>query len=421
MKNLKRIFCLLVVVISVLSTHAKQLKVLFIGNSYTYTNDLPLLVSQLAASSGDTLVYSSSAPGGYRFQDHCTNTSTISLIAQGKWDYVVLQEQSQLPSFREQEVEQQVYPYAAKLDSIIKSYNACTKTVFYMTWGRKNGDASNCAYYAPTCTYVGMDTMLELRYTNMADSSNALISPVSLVWRELRKTNPSIELYNPDESHPSISGSYAAACAFYAVFYKKDPSLCSFSSWVNATNAAIIRNAAKKIVFDSLDTWYRFSPAIHAGFNFTTSGMETTFGNASIGATSFTWYFGDGDSSSQQHPVHRYKANGYYQAKLIVRRCADTDTSIQTVKIEAIGVGISESGNLVVGMYPNPVNGVLNIQSAQAIDDVLIADISGRIMLKMHTAGAGHIAIDVNQLVPGYYSIHLISKIGTYKGTFIRQ
>ena len=126
------------------SAQAKK-KVLFLGNSYTAYNNLPQLVADVALSAGDTVVFSSNTPGGYTFQGHSTNATSLSLLAAGDWDHVVLQEQSQLPSFPQGQVQTSCFPFARALDSIAQSLNPCVKTIFYMTWGRKNGDASNCA------------------------------------------------------------------------------------------------------------------------------------------------------------------------------------------------------------------------------------------------------------------------------------
>src|SRR5690606_1716533 len=122
------------------------------------------------------------------------------------------------------QVETEVFPYAKKLDSLVRHYNSCAETVFYMTWGYKNGDAGNCAVYPPICTYQGMDSLLRSRYTMMADSNDALVSPVGPVRRYLRTYHPAIELYDIDGSHPSVAGTYAAACSFYSVLFRKDPS-----------------------------------------------------------------------------------------------------------------------------------------------------------------------------------------------------
>src|SRR5690606_29517714 len=68
------------------------LKVLYIGNSLTFVNDIPLTVSLIAKSKGDSVYYMMSAPGGYDFQRHYKFIGTISAIKSQKWDFVILQE-----------------------------------------------------------------------------------------------------------------------------------------------------------------------------------------------------------------------------------------------------------------------------------------------------------------------------------------
>ena len=94
---------------------AQQTRVLFIGNSYTGVNDLPGMFYNLALSLGDTVYYESNSPGGFTFNMHTTNTTTLQKIALPGWDYVVLQAQSQEPSFSPSQVAANTYPYATKL------------------------------------------------------------------------------------------------------------------------------------------------------------------------------------------------------------------------------------------------------------------------------------------------------------------
>jgi len=243
---------LLLLLIPIIVFSQQHKKAVFFGNSYTFFNDLPSLVSDFADSMGDTLTYSSNTPGGYTLQSHSTNTQTLNLINQGGWDYMILQEQSQRPSFPISQVLTSVFPFAMTLDTTFKSSNSCGRTVFFMTWGRENGDATNCAAWPPVCTYDGMDSLLHLRYRMMADNNKALLSPVGALWHYLRDNYPNIDLYDADQSHPSLAGSYAAACSFYTIMFEKDLSFSGFNSSLNPATAQIIRNAAKTIVYDSL-------------------------------------------------------------------------------------------------------------------------------------------------------------------------
>lgn len=147
-----------------------------------------------------------------------------------------------------------------------------------MTWGRKNGDASNCASWPPVCTYSGMDSLLNLRYRMMADSNNAIVSPVGAVWKYIRQNFPLIDLYQSDESHPSVAGTYAAACSFYTALFRKDPTAITFNSTLSTTDAANIRTAAKLIVYDSLMNWHIGAYDPLANFTYSISnGNQVSF------------------------------------------------------------------------------------------------------------------------------------------------
>ncbi|MCQ2280466.1 MAG: T9SS type A sorting domain-containing protein, partial [Bacteroidales bacterium] len=142
----------------------------------------------------------------------------------------------------------------------IRNVTPSANIVFYMTWGRKNGDATNCANYPPLCTYQGMDSLLYWRYMQMAADNAAVISPVGRVWHAIRDSHPEIELYSSDESHPSVAGTYAAAVTFYTILFRKSPALITNNLTVDAATAQIIRETVQTVVFDSLDFWYQYAP-----------------------------------------------------------------------------------------------------------------------------------------------------------------
>ena len=74
------------------------LRVLFLGNSYTASNNLPSLCQQFAEAEGNVLITDSNTPGGQTLISHSTNSTSLQKISQGNWDYVVLQDQSQVPT-----------------------------------------------------------------------------------------------------------------------------------------------------------------------------------------------------------------------------------------------------------------------------------------------------------------------------------
>lgn len=294
-------------------------KVLFLGNSYTGVNNLPQIIHDVAMSVGDTLVFDSYTPGGYQLIDHSIDPTSQSKIMAGGWDYVVMQGQSQEPIM----AYNQFTGGAGTLYQLVKQYNPCAVIMPYMTWGRKNGDAANCPNFPEMCTYEGMDSTLRKCYLNLAANVNGEVSPVSVVWHYLRQNYPSIELYQPDESHPSAEGSYAAACCFYAALFKKDPALITFNFGLNATDASIIRDAAKTILFDSLQLWDFKKPPIAKIFYEIGSGInEVIFHAASLGFNeTYFWEFGDGDTSSSVYAPHSYLTDGTYTVTLTTTTC----------------------------------------------------------------------------------------------------
>ena len=241
----------------------QSIRVFFAGNSYTQVNDLPHMVANIAQSMGDELTYTSNTPGGCTFEMHCSNAS-MDNICQGGWDYVVLQEQSQLPAFPIEMVEEMVYPFAEQLVDSIYVFNPDAEAMFFMTWGRKNGDAEFGPMYPLMSTYEGMDSLLYERYMFLAESNDASVCPVGRVWHYLRDHHSEIELYMSDESHPSLAGSYAAACAFYTMLFGRDPDSITYDAGLGMKTASLIRSAAHEVVYDSLWKWQRTEPnALH--------------------------------------------------------------------------------------------------------------------------------------------------------------
>ena len=345
---------------------AQQRKeVLFIGNSYTYYNDLPDLVKEIALSFGDTLVHESSTPGGSNFNAHSTNSQTLSKINQQQWDYVVLQAQSQEPSFSPSQVASDTYPYAEILVDYILANSSCTEPLFFMTWGRKYGDQSNCQFYPPVCTYLGMQQRLRESYLDMSFLHNASCSPVGMAWKKSIAIDSTIDLYSADNSHPSIYGSYLAACTFYASIFKK--SAVGSSYWPNAidsANAYSLQQIGSSTVLDSLAVWNVFN----ADFGFQQYNNSISFTNLSSNYESVFWDFGDGITSTDDNPTHTYTLNGSYTVILTAITNAaciqDTQTISITVNINTSIDELKAPKQLLfvsdeLGRKTNPTNNVL--------------------------------------------------------------
>src|SRR6185369_6488230 len=116
------------------------LRILFIGNSYTYVNDLPAALIALAKSGGHQIETGMAAEGGMTLANHVDSADTAKQITSSPWDFVVLQEQSQIPSVKQARIDQ-MYPAARRLVQQIEGAGAAP--IFFITWAHRDGWPEN--------------------------------------------------------------------------------------------------------------------------------------------------------------------------------------------------------------------------------------------------------------------------------------
>jgi len=401
-------------ILSIITTScifAQTKNILFLGNSYTAVNNLPQTLKDLSLSLGDSIAFDSNTPGGYTFQGHSTNVTSLAKINQQAWDYVVLQEQSQLPSFSPNQVASDVYPFARALDSIILANDSCTETIFYMTWGRQNGDASNCASYPPVCTYDGMQQRLRESYMEMGLTNHATVSPVGVAWKNMRDNYPTINLYQADQSHPSVYGTYLAACVFYSTIFHKSSVGASFvSSGISNTDALIIQTIASNTVLDSLSTWQNMGDIPNATYTYTMNNNSVNFTNTSLNSTSFAWNFGDGNSSTIVNPQHTFANPGAYIVSLTATTNCNEFTTIDTIIITS--TTITEHNAIDFSFYPNPTNGLITLHFSSLQEDVTVQVFNsiGQKLIHQFYSSINSVTLDLTTYREGIYQIVIIDK-----------
>ncbi|MBQ0767702.1 MAG: T9SS type A sorting domain-containing protein [Bizionia sp.] len=408
MKHLLFFLCFTALTVSSYSQTTK--KVLFLGNSYTAANNLPVLVQNMATSTGDILIYDSNTPGGYRFLNHVSNTTTLNKINAEDWDYVALQAQSQETSFPQSQMEAELFPHATTLSNTIRANNECSQPLFYMTWGRENGDANNCPYLPWVCTYEAMDDVIASTYTFMANTNNAELAPVGAVWRYIRTNHPTINLYSSDGSHPSLAGSYAAACVFYTMVYKKDPTLMPWNSTLSTAEANSIKLATQTVVFNALTNWdFTLPPAI-ASFTETITDGNVAFSNTSDDADAVFWDFGDNTTSTQMNPTHTYTESGIYTVTLTVTKCGKENTITKEFNIDTT---LSTSSFQVesFSVFPNPASHFITLAGNTTYNTLRLQliDMSGKLILENEWKAVHSVKIDISNMQNGIYFLNIIA------------
>ena len=216
------------------------LRVLFIGNSYTFKNNLPELFAELVRSSGREIDVDMAAPGGWTLADHAASEETLMMIGSQDWDYVVLQEQSVMPSIPADR-EQAMYPAVRALDEMVRHVGA--ETVLLMTWGRRDGLAEE-GYP----DYEAMQAELGVGYTEIGQEVGAIVAPVGLAWQNAIKLDANLALWDSDGSHPSEMGSYLAANVLYAAILGESPLALTYTAGLQTETASFLKRNAAVIV-----------------------------------------------------------------------------------------------------------------------------------------------------------------------------
>jgi len=202
------------------------LRVLWIGNSYTFYNDLPTMVAEVAAADGVEIVYDSHTEGGWTWEKHAHSQETLDKIYSQPWDVVIMQEYSTRPAYDEDTVCRDTVPYLDELVTHILTNNPETIIQFYLTWGRPYGESTLCKEQEQFCSYETMQDALTSSYTTFACMNKpARAAPVGEAFSFVKKTHGDtafFELYKTLgvlDHHPSLAGSYLAALTHYLALF----------------------------------------------------------------------------------------------------------------------------------------------------------------------------------------------------------
>jgi hypothetical protein len=183
------------------------LRVLFVGNSFTFKNSLPALVHDLAAGDPGATPISSveyAAPG-WSLHQAAKDDGLAKLLQEVHWDVVVLQEKSWRLSFPEDRWRRETYPSARDLREKISAVGA--RTLLFMTWGYALGDR----WHEPHDTYAAMQARLADGYSKLG----AEVAPAGLAWAEALRRRPYLDLWAGDGQHPSLVSAHTSRRACF--------------------------------------------------------------------------------------------------------------------------------------------------------------------------------------------------------------
>jgi hypothetical protein len=332
-KNMKfRVAVLFVLFSSIWSFSQNEVNVLFIGNSFTFMNNMPFLFRDIAISKNHAVFVDTVVEGGKDFDYHAHSKETYAAIKSRKWDYVIIQGHSNELAQPESIVDKESLPFAKQIVDSIRANSACTQVVLYMTWGYKNGNPK----WSAVATYDSMQGRIKNQYLRFADLLDARISPVGEVWKTIRTNFPGINLYHPDNIHPSLEGSYLIANTFFAAIFGESPMRNDAKIQLDPTVRAIIETNVSQVVLNNLNQW-RFVPRsnpIQTGFDILINNRNIAVFDRSINGNSIEWNFGDGEISTQKNPDHSYKQAGSYSLVQKITNYCQTVELVRKITIQ---------------------------------------------------------------------------------------
>ena len=394
------------------------------GNSYIYTQNLDSIIENMFNVTGQHNNTEALTGGGMILSQHWDNVNSsgdswnTTLRDNGEtWDFVVIQDQSQIPGFNRTNANWITDKDAAvNLAQAIDDENS--QAMLMMTWGRRTGDVTYPSIYG---NFTLMQDRLESGYIDFRDnmstpSRDVWIAPVGLAYKHIHEQinltgidptlsgNTFYNLYTADGSHPSLSGSYLAACVLYASMIGESPVGSNDTVALSASLKLELQQAAAATVFNetshlsypweetsgsSISPTSQSSRSIPAGWNVLFDDMELT----DIPADSYT-------QVNLQVSIPSDATPGFYGFNLYSASTKGNISSYSTMVIEVVAendvsaVFLDQDANFIPGQTTNTTVQVTNIGNAELDMDWDLELISGPCNISLLTISSNNFAPD---------------------------
>ncbi|MBT5735769.1 MAG: hypothetical protein HOI28_02880 [Euryarchaeota archaeon] len=398
--------------------------VLMYGNSYTASNNLASLLESLGVVDTESI-----APGGYDLAGHWDDINTSMHISNTTlrnpsidWDYVILQDQSQIPSLPTTDTNwQESKNGAVKISTEVEAEGS--EIVLFMTWGRRSGESGVQWHQNNNINqnYSIMQSRLADGYIHYAENISAAgntvwVAPVGLAFQHIHDaveadgTNASqsgntfYNLYTSDGSHPSLSGSYLSACVLYATMVGESPVGSNDTVALSASLKLELQQAAAATVFNetshmsypweevsgsSISPTSQSSRSIPAGWNVLFDDAELT----DVPADSY-------QQVTLQISVPSDAVPGFYGFNLYSASTKGNVSSYSTMVVEVVAendigaVFLDQDANFIPGQTTNTSVQVTNLGNAELDMDWTVELISGPCNISLLTASSNNFAPD---------------------------
>ncbi len=226
-----------------------EYSILFIGNSYTYYNDMPeVIFKEITEAAGYTFSVKSITKGGWDLERYGSAEDEMGAVVDAelkntKYDFVVIQDHSHSPARDHEKF------YSGFRAVLAKVRENGASPLLYGTWGwheehsflEENG-----------LTTESMTWKMAAAYEAISEETGVPVAHAGLAFRDVHTNNSDrIDVYANDLYHPSYSGSYLAAMTIFAKLTGVDPTTVDYQGERAKPIADVLKEAARKAVFET--------------------------------------------------------------------------------------------------------------------------------------------------------------------------
>ena len=200
------------------NTTQPNVRILFVGNSSTYYNDMPQMVKGLAQADGVNVTIQALTAANYKLYQFADEKDTygsqlISALKNYKWDYVILQDHREM-----------IITDIAKTQTAIETLkpliqSSGAKMLLYDTQADYIGRSFTATGYSYYLSHNEIQHYMIKGYYMMGNKYGAQVISSGVNFERCLKQFPDIKLYNADNIHPTPTGSYLAACTIYGTIF----------------------------------------------------------------------------------------------------------------------------------------------------------------------------------------------------------
>lgn len=227
---------------SVADSESKTIRVLLVGNSYTMHHSLHTMLQKVAAQidSGPRMTVDAVAHGGYSLTNHLRTGQALTRIRAGHYTHVVLQGHSMSAVDHPDKLIADAKRFKQAIDA------SSGQTVFYATWAR-SPEVRMYRTHKSVRSFAQMSMLVSSTYFELSSLLRAGLAPVGSAFERALVEHPRLGLWGADGSHPSVAGSYMAACVLYGAITGLDPSTTRYvPNSLKPEDAELVRGVAAR-------------------------------------------------------------------------------------------------------------------------------------------------------------------------------